>query len=194
MSLILLLFGLFFIFKGNFRLLGRNVPKDQGRLIGVLLSAPFTIYMCATMFVVSAYMSAPDFNPMTADSMEMVTEIMDSQNGSMLVTLDLVSMLVCGGLALYLVLSRPQSPPNVMPNFPNMTTPPSQAYPAAFSSASRASAPPPTIMTVPEAAAYLRVTEADIEDLITQGKLPAARTASGYRIARSVIDEYLKNG
>jgi excisionase family DNA binding protein len=46
-------------------------------------------------------------------------------------------------------------------------------------------------MTIPEAAAYIGQTPADIERLIDQNRLPAARSASGYRIARSALDEYL---
>lgn len=61
---------------------------------------------------------------------------------------------------------------------------------------SRTPAPPapqnaPAIMTVTEAAAYLRVSEQDVRDLIDAGKLPAARVGGEYRIARRAVDDYL---
>jgi excisionase family DNA binding protein len=49
----------------------------------------------------------------------------------------------------------------------------------------------PSIMTVAEAAAYLRVSEQDVLDLIDEGKLPAARVGGAYRIARRAVDDYL---
>ncbi|MGQ9888541.1 MAG: helix-turn-helix domain-containing protein [Aggregatilineales bacterium] len=60
----------------------------------------------------------------------------------------------------------------------------------------RAPSPPapqnaPAIMTVAEAAAYLRVSEQDVRDLIEAGKLPAARVGGEYRIARRAVDDYV---
>jgi excisionase family DNA binding protein len=47
-------------------------------------------------------------------------------------------------------------------------------------------------MTVPEAAAYMRVTEREVLDLIEGGKLPAARMGGdNYRIARIAIDDFV---
>lgn len=68
-------------------------------------------------------------------------------------------------------------------------------FPRAHASpASHASQNVPTIMTVSEAAAYLRVSEQDVLDLIERGKLPAARVGSEYRIARRAVDDYLSEG
>ncbi len=52
-----------------------------------------------------------------------------------------------------------------------------------------APAPPKPVMSTSEAAAYLRVSEARILQAIEEGRLPAARSAKGYTIARSVLDE-----
>ncbi len=49
----------------------------------------------------------------------------------------------------------------------------------------------PSVMTVAEAAVYLRASEQDVLDLIDDGKLPAARVGGVYRIARRAIDDYL---
>ncbi len=48
------------------------------------------------------------------------------------------------------------------------------------------------VMSIKEAAAYMGMQPEDIMGLIDAGKLPAARDSSGFRIARSVLDE-LKN-
>jgi excisionase family DNA binding protein len=49
----------------------------------------------------------------------------------------------------------------------------------------------PDIMTVAEAAAYMRVSERDIMALIDQGKLGAARIGDSYRIARIAIEDFM---
>jgi excisionase family DNA binding protein len=62
----------------------------------------------------------------------------------------------------------------------------------------RSPAPPaqPTeskrILSVPEAALYLGMTEGQVLQLIDEGKLPAARANYRYQIARSQLDEILK--
>ena len=49
----------------------------------------------------------------------------------------------------------------------------------------------PDIMTVAEAAAYMRVSEREIMSLIDQGKLGAARIGDTYRIARIAIEDFM---
>jgi len=51
---------------------------------------------------------------------------------------------------------------------------------------------PRSIMTVAEAAAYLKLTEAQVEKLIEQGRLAAARSNGQYRIAKLAADDYLE--
>lgn len=69
------------------------------------------------------------------------------------------------------------------------------AEPAATTTARRPGAPDPfaNVLTVQEAARYLRVTEQDVIDLINTGRLPAARIGDQYRIARHAIDDYLSS-
>jgi excisionase family DNA binding protein len=76
--------------------------------------------------------------------------------------------------------TRPTMP--TMPAIPSfMMRPTVPASPAAA----------PSIMTVAEAAAYLRSSEQDVLDLIDANKLAAARVGGVYRIARRAIDDYL---
>ncbi|MGQ9908149.1 MAG: helix-turn-helix domain-containing protein [Candidatus Flexifilum sp.] len=63
--------------------------------------------------------------------------------------------------------------------------------PVARPAASRpAPGAPKSIMTVAEAAAYLNLTEAEVEALINEGKLAAVKGSGGYRIARLAADDY----
>ncbi len=59
-----------------------------------------------------------------------------------------------------------------------------QAAPAAAAAAA-------SIMTLEEAAAYLKVTPADIEAIITSGDLKARKIGAQYRISKEAIDAYL---
>jgi excisionase family DNA binding protein len=47
------------------------------------------------------------------------------------------------------------------------------------------------VMTLEEAAAYLKVTPADIEAIITSGELKARKIGTQYRISKDAIDAYL---
>jgi excisionase family DNA binding protein len=50
---------------------------------------------------------------------------------------------------------------------------------------------PAGVMTLEEAAAYLKVTPADVQAAIDAGELKAKKIGSGYRIAKDAIDAYL---
>lgn len=50
----------------------------------------------------------------------------------------------------------------------------------------------PDVMTLAEAAAYLKVSEADVTSLIQDGQLKARQIGSQYRISKTAIDEFLK--
>ncbi len=51
----------------------------------------------------------------------------------------------------------------------------------------------PDIMTLSEAAAYIRVGEEDVLAIINAGELKAKKIGSSYRISKSAIDEYLSS-
>ncbi|MBI4770906.1 MAG: SPFH domain-containing protein [Chloroflexi bacterium] len=68
--------------------------------------------------------------------------------------------------------------------------PPAAAAPA--TPAAAAAAAVPDVMTPAEAAAYLRVGEADVAAMLEAGELKARKIGSAYRISRAVLDEFLK--
>ncbi|MGL4650515.1 MAG: helix-turn-helix domain-containing protein, partial [Caldilineaceae bacterium] len=92
----------------------------------------------------------------------------------------------------------PQAPPVSKPPQAPPPAKPAREHPlsgfGAFSPVqAKAPAAPKSIMTIAEAAAYIGQTPADIERLIDQNRLPAAKGPGGYRIARSALDD-LMNG
>ncbi|HAJ34262.1 MAG TPA: virion core protein (lumpy skin disease virus) [Chloroflexi bacterium] len=69
----------------------------------------------------------------------------------------------------------------------SMQTPTPAAAPAAGASASAV----PAVMTLEEAAAYLKVSAADVQAAIDAGDLKAKKIGAQYRIAKEAIDAYL---
>lgn len=69
----------------------------------------------------------------------------------------------------------------------SMQTPTPTAAPAAGAGASAV----PTVMTLEEAAAYLKVSTADVQAAIEAGDLKAKKIGAQYRIAKDAIDAYL---
>lgn len=66
---------------------------------------------------------------------------------------------------------------------------PRQAAPQ--QAAAAASAAVPEVMTLEEAAAYLKVGAADVQSLINDGSIPAKKIGTQYRISKSAIDAFL---
>ena len=50
----------------------------------------------------------------------------------------------------------------------------------------------PDVMTLDEAARYLKVSSEDVMSLITGGELKAKQIGTQYRISKSAIEDYLK--
>ena len=57
--------------------------------------------------------------------------------------------------------------------------------------AQAAPAAAPSVMTVEEAAAYLKVSPADIQEMIDGGELKAKKVGSQVRISKDVIDAFM---
>ena len=188
---IALIIGLILLIKGDFRVAGRYIPKNIGRFIGLLLMAPLVIGCSLALMVIPADLEVNS----NASVEDVYSQLLSNPEYMRVAGVELISLVIAVIVSLYLIFSRPQTPPNPQPPpqsqpWGTLSIPPSAMYPV---TPPVAAAPPPAIMTIEEAAAYLRVDAAEINRLIDEGKLPAARTASGYRIARIAIDDYLKN-
>ncbi len=54
-----------------------------------------------------------------------------------------------------------------------------------------AAAAAPSVMTLDEAAVYLKVSTADVQAIIDSGELAARQIGSQYRISKDAIDKFL---
>ena len=161
------LVGLILLVKGNFRFSNRNVPKQTGRVIGLILMAPLLIGFVYGLAVVS------QIEVLDADILQNEALL----NAAMVELVVLVLALVVVG---YLILSLPKEPMPVAG--PTWGSPAPSASPIQYAK----------VMTTAEVADYLRIPEFEVITLIEDGKLPAARIGSDYRIARSVVEEFLQ--
>jgi excisionase family DNA binding protein len=59
--------------------------------------------------------------------------------------------------------------------------------------AAAAAAAAPEIMTLSEAAAYMRVGEDDVLEVIKAGELKAKKIGTSYRISKKAVDEFLSS-
>jgi excisionase family DNA binding protein len=163
--------GVVLLFKGGFSFFGRTVGKPQSRLIALALMAPLVLEFCvSTMLAYNNMQITPD--GAISISPDAFASIADTLSG-----IEIISVLVAIGFAVFTVFGSPQI---------GTLTPPAQR-PQPTSIPQRA----PDIMTVAEAAAYMRVSETEVMNLINEGKLGAARIGSTYRIARIAIDDFM---
>lgn len=171
LSLITLILGLFILFKGDFHLFGRYVARSQARIIAFVLMLPLPLLFCASTILASRYVQ---FN---ADgTFSMSPEALYAAS-DMLSNIELIAVILAAGFAILRIFNAPQSEISVAR--------PAAGFPAA-------PIRPPDIMTVAEAAAYMRVPEADVLRLIDEGKLGAARIGDTYRIARIAIEDFMQ--
>jgi excisionase family DNA binding protein len=197
LSLLAFVAGIVILIKGSFRLLNRVVSKRDGRIIGLVLMAPFLleivlVFTLSFSMVSESMVVAEDGSvSISSDMFEKYVNQVSGYDNVFLLALGLA--LIAAG---YLIWRSPQEnvpnapaqasafkPPRPHPlggtNNPFQAAPPKQAV------------APPSIMTIAEAAAYIHVTPAEIDQMIDQGKLPAARSPGGFRIARSALDDML---
>jgi len=172
-ALILFFIGVFLLFKGSFRVAGRSLVQRQSRTIALTLMAPLILEFCMSSLLVYNNMQVNNDGTFafTANALDYI--------GGTLQTADLILVAAAIGLVVFMVYGagRTGSSGSV----------PATAQPQSTPSAAR----PPDIMTVAEAAVYMRVTEKEVLGLIDQGKLGAARIGDTYRIARIAIDDFM---
>lgn len=160
-------FGLYLLFRGNFRFRGRNVPPATGRLVGMLLMAPLVLGFLYGLIVIG---QTENLSPDILDNPALL-------NAALVEMVLLVLALILAG---YMLFSLPVEAP-LMPT-------------ARWQGGGMPVAPEyGKVMTTAEVAQYLRIPEFEVITLIEDGKLPAARIGSDYRIARSVVEDFLNS-
>ena len=73
------------------------------------------------------------------------------------------------------------------------SAPPASLPGAAAAGAAAASAAVPAVMTLEEAAAYLKVDAADVQAAIEAGDIKAKKIGSQYRISKDAVDAFLSS-
>jgi excisionase family DNA binding protein len=175
-SLIAFLTGLILLIRGQFRVSSRLIPANRARTMGIILMSPFLLQFCISFVLVSNIMNVLPDGTVSINQNDFY-ETVDSLN-----VLQAIAVAIASGIVIYMIYA----------------TPPSAGMPVAggtsYTPSNAAQSSVHDILTVPEAAAYLRVSEAEVMGLIDDGKLPAARIGDSFRIARIAIDDFLKEG
>ncbi len=182
-SFIIFFIGIFALYKGNFRIFGRTVSRSQGRAIGLILMAPLFIEFCASALLI------PNYVQFNADGTVGWDINALAATADQLSVIELITVFLAVGLALINIFSSPQGTAADAPQ-QQQPKPKSNANPF-YQPTPPPPAPVPNIMTVAEAARYMRVSENEVLDLINGGKLAAARIGDSYRIARIAIEDFL---
>ena len=175
-SFIIFFIGIFVLYKGSFRLFGRTVPRSQARAIGLILMAPLLIEFCASALLI------PNYVQLNADGTVAWDVNALAATADQLSVIELITVFIALGLALLNIFNSPQGETAEMPRPATNPLRAQQPPPAV---------PVPNIMTVAEAASYMRVSESEVLDLINAGKLGAARIGDTYRIARIAIEDFM---
>lgn len=163
---ILIVLGAYMLLAGRIDINGVRASGRNVRLAGAALMAPLAFgVLAAPLFLQISGGTITAELLLAASCVELLVVV-----GAVSVASSLVRQARAGG----------QRAPSPMP----FTAPFLMRAPLAAAAA-------PSVMTLAEAAAYLRASEQDVLDLIDDGKLPAARVGGAYRIARRAIDDYL---
>ncbi len=183
MSFILLVIGMVLFFMGRIRIGALRAEGRQVKAAGVILTLPALLTLLLLNFV-----APPDFDALMA-AVGVVSVV------------ELAGMLVATGLAYILIADPPNAPrlPGILgqiqeearqqrpagerPLRVNRTV----TIPGVRARISRE--PFPAVMDLKDAARYLRVSEAEILQMIEDGRLAASRDNFSYKIARSQLDE-----
>lgn len=188
LSIFIFLVGLFILFKGGFRLAGRTISFAQSRSIAFMLMAPFALAICInTVMLFNFAMNNPDvFMSMANEdgtpnmNSEAFVSVVNSMasTGGMIEMIGVIVAVVFAGITIY---NAPKGVPLTVPQ------------PQSRQGSSMPPIPPkaPDIMTVAEAAAYMRLSESEVLALIDEGRLGAAKIGSSFRIARIAIDDFM---
>ncbi len=194
LDIIPMIVGIIILIKGQFQLPGRFIPKATGRTIGLLLIAPSAISFCAggilgAIVGMNSAEITPDGQITINPNDPEITALFNN-----LITFQLVLLALALVAVVYLIWRSPATAPPQSATTPPQTQQPRMQMPSVpwGTPAPQQPVKVPDIMSVKEAAAYLRVSEAQILELIDIGKLPAARMGGdNYRIARIAIEDYL---
>jgi len=167
--------GIYALVRGRITVANKQIVGDRARVIGFLLILPIPL-----VFVLSAVAVMPYMEPgLTMDDLTAISNDLALQ----LLPYELLIVLATVGLTIYLVYSAPQStltPPRVNTVASHPVTMPGGAV--------------PEVMTLAEAARYLRLSEQEVLDLIMNRRLHATQFGKEWRITKYNLDAMLNEG
>lgn len=170
--------GLVILFKGGFRLGSRVISFAQSRTLAMMLMAPLVLAVCANLVL---FLNNSDVLMSMVDESGEVNFDAAAFNNILNYASSIELALVIGALVLvgFTLYNAPKGVPLVPPQPRQGGAPASVPLKA------------PDIMTVAEAAAYMRLSESEVLTLIEEGRLGAAKIGNSFRIARIAIDDFM---
>lgn len=180
MSFILLIIGMVLFYLGRIRIGALRAEGRQVKAAGVILTLPALFTLLLLNFVV----------PSDYDSLMGAIGLVS--------LLELAGMLIASGLAYILIADPPNAPhlPGILGQIQEEARQRRPEGERPLRTNRTVTIRPrisrenfPAVMNLKEAARYLRVSEAEILQLIEDGKLTASRDNFNYKIARSQLDE-----
>lgn len=178
MDIITFIIGIIVLMRGSFRIAGRHIPQIKARRVGLLLMTPLALEFCYAPFLLTNVVMVNEAGE------AVINQVALDSAFNTLVGIQLIVLALVFGSIIYIIYSVP---PGVIPQEQTPRNPP----PRFAGQPPAAPQPPPTIMTVTEAATYMRLPEAEVVRLIEEGRIGAVRSGGGYRIARIAIDDYV---
>jgi excisionase family DNA binding protein len=165
---------LYALLAGKFTLVGnRSVEGNRARTIGLVLILPTVITLCAVAAQVDSGPSGTTLNRRTATQLDSLSCIL------------LIGALI---VAAYLTLTAPPG----TPAYATVSPLDDQSYyPPGMLSGTSQAPPEKTILSLPDAAAYLRISESDLLALVESGRIEAGRFGTQYRFSKESLDAYL---
>lgn len=172
--------GLVILFKGSFHLGSRAISFAQSRSLAMMLMAPLVLAVCANLVL---FFNNSDLLMSMVDESGEVNFDAAAFNNILSYASSIELALVIGALVLVGV---------TLYNAPKgINIPPVQSQSRQQGGVSPVSSKAPDIMTVAEAAAYMRLSESEVLALIEEGRLGAAKIGSSFRVARIAIDDFM---
>lgn len=167
-----LIFGLYAVFAGKIPFTNQErIDSHYARLIGFVMLAPLAIGICGGLYV--GWLRSSSYTPVTINDIGQVT------------TLEMIGMIIAVIVSLYFGATAPE-PRRRLPS----TLGTSRFVPAAPPKVTQ-DTPLRAVMTLAEAASYLRVSEADVTTLIETGQLTARQVGMEYRISKESLENFL---
>lgn len=172
--------GLVILFKGGFRLGSRVISFAQSRTLAMMLMAPLVLAVCANLVL---FLNNSDVLMSMVDESGEVNFDAAAFNNILNYASSIELALVIGALVLvgFTLYNAPK----------DINIPPVQPHPRQGGAPASVPLKAPDIMTVAEAAAYMRLSESEVLTLIEEGRLGAAKIGNSFRIARIAIDDFM---